>query len=98
MTSRACRATATARPSRCATRSTVTSRAIHAEIDPDGLRRVEWQYVNGGRIEVRVDPVLVAGVPVPRTEDAEIQLPAYHVVAHATFSDYKIVADAPESR
>jgi hypothetical protein len=66
---------------------------VHAEIDADGLRQVEWQYVNGGRIEVRVDPVVVSGVPVPQTEDAEIKLPAYHVVAHATFSDYKIVTD-----
>ncbi|HEX3468270.1 MAG TPA: hypothetical protein VHT05_09350 [Candidatus Elarobacter sp.] len=66
---------------------------IHAELDSDGLRRIAWEYVNGGRIEVRVDPVEVAGVPVPETEDAEIKLPAYHVVAHATFSDYKIVTD-----
>jgi hypothetical protein len=66
---------------------------IHAELDPDGLRRIEWQYVNGGRIDVHVNPVLVEGVAVPATEDAEIKLPAYHVVAHAKFTDYKIVTD-----
>lgn len=68
-------------------------KAIHAELDTDGLRRIEWQYTNGGRIEVKVNPALVEGVPVPQSEDAEIKLPAYHVVAHATFSDYKIVTD-----
>jgi hypothetical protein len=70
-------------------------KGIHAELDADGLRRIEWKYVNGGRIDVRVNPVVVDGVPVPATEDADIKLPAYHVTAHATFSDYKIVTDAP---
>jgi hypothetical protein len=69
-------------------------KGIHAELDADGLRRIEWKYVNGGRIDVRVNPVIVDGVPVPATEDADIKLPAYHVTAHATFSDYKIVTDA----
>jgi hypothetical protein len=68
-------------------------KGIHAELDSDGLRRIEWKYVNGGNIDVRVDPTIVAGVPVPASEDAEIKLPAYHVIAHATFSDYKIVTD-----
>jgi len=31
---------------------------------------------------------------VPSTEDADIQLPTYHIVCHATFTDYKIVTDA----
>ncbi|HTW85904.1 MAG TPA: hypothetical protein VMD91_17675 [Candidatus Sulfotelmatobacter sp.] len=69
-------------------------RDVHAELDPDGLRRIVWHYTNGGRIEVRVNPTAVQGVPVPASEDAEIVLPAYHVVAHATFSDYAIVTDA----
>ena len=68
-------------------------KGIHAELDGDGLRRIAWDYVNGGRIEVQVNPVVVDGVPVPASEDAEIKLPTYHVVAHATFSDYKIVTD-----
>jgi hypothetical protein len=42
---------------------------------------------------VRVNPTNVDGIPVPATEDADIKLPAYHVVAHATFTDYKIVTD-----
>jgi hypothetical protein len=69
-------------------------KGVHAELDTDGLRRIEWKYVNGGRIDVHVNPSLVDGVPVPATEDAEIKLPAYHVTAHATFSDYKIVTDS----
>jgi hypothetical protein len=68
-------------------------KGVHAELDADGLRRIQWNYVNGGRIDVRVNPVLVEGVAVPATEDADIKLPAYHVVAHASFSDYKIVSD-----
>jgi hypothetical protein len=70
-------------------------KGVHAELDADGLRRIEWQYVNGGRIDVRVNPVVVEGVPVPATEDADIKLPAYHVTAHATFTDYKIITDTP---
>ena len=72
-------------------------KGIHAELDSDGLRRIEWQYTNGGRIDVRVNPVVLEGVPVPATEDAEIKLPAYHVMAHATFSDYKLVTDQTAS-
>jgi hypothetical protein len=68
-------------------------RDVHAELDPNGLRRIVWAYLNGGRIEVRIAPTAVQGVPVPVTEDADIVLPAYHVVAHATFSDYTIVTD-----
>jgi hypothetical protein len=67
---------------------------VHAELDADGLRRIRWHYVNGGQIDVHVNPVVVDGVPVPASEDAEIKLPAYHVVAHATFSDYAIVRDS----
>ncbi len=72
-------------------------KAIHAELDDDGLRRIVWNYVNGGRIDVHVNPVVVDGVPVPASEDAEIKLPAYHVVAHATFTDYAIVRDQGSS-
>jgi hypothetical protein len=69
-------------------------KGIHAELDGDGLRRIQWLYHNGGRIDVRINPTIVEGIPVPQTEDADIKLPAYHVVAHATFTDYKIVTDA----
>jgi hypothetical protein len=69
-------------------------KAIHAELDADGLRRIQWHYVNGGRIDVNVNPVVLEGIPVPASEEAEITLPAYHVVAHATFTDYKIVTDS----
>jgi hypothetical protein len=73
-------------------------KGIHAELDNDGLRRIQWKYHNGGLIDVRVNPSVVDGIPVPATEDADIKLPAYHVVAHATFTDYKIVTDgAPPS-
>jgi hypothetical protein len=68
-------------------------KAIHAELDGDGLRRIQWRYHNGGNIDVSVNPHIVEGIPVPATEDADIKLPAYHVVAHATFTDYKIVTD-----
>ena len=74
-------------------------KGMHAELDPAGLRRIEWLYVNGGRIDVARQPdAASSGVPVPASEDAEIKLPAYHVVAHATFTDYKIVTDGPGAR
>jgi hypothetical protein len=73
-------------------------KGIHAELDGDGLRRIQWQYHNGGRIDVRVNPTIVEGIPVPASEDADIKLPAYHVVAHATFTDYKIVTDGTPAR
>lgn len=72
-------------------------KGVHAELDPDGLRRIQFLYVNGGNINVEVNPSVVDGVPVPATEDADIRLPAYHVVAHASFSDYTIVTDATKA-
>jgi len=68
-------------------------KGVHAELDNDGLRRIQWLYTNGGDIDVKVNPMLVEGIPVPATEDADIKLPTYHVFAHATFTDYKIVTD-----
>jgi hypothetical protein len=68
-------------------------KGVHAELDDDGLRAVKWSYINGGEIAVNVTPTHVAGYPVPSTEDADIQVPGYHVTAHATFNDYKLVTD-----
>jgi hypothetical protein len=68
-------------------------KGVHAEIDGDGLRKIDWAYVNGGKIGVAVTPTIIDGIPVPASEDADIHLPTYHVICHATFSDYKIVAD-----
>jgi hypothetical protein len=67
---------------------------VHAEIDNDGLRRIQWLYDNGGDIDVRITENAVNGVPLPASEDADIRLPGYHVVAHATFSDYQVVSDS----
>lgn len=69
-------------------------KGVHAELDDDGLRTVQWSYVNGGVIRVDVNPIRVNGYPVPSTEDADIQVPGYHVVAHARFDEYKLVTDA----
>jgi hypothetical protein len=68
-------------------------RGVHAEIDQDGLRQVKWSYTNGGEIQVDVNPTEINGYPVPESEDADIQVPGYHVTAHATFSDYKLTTD-----
>jgi len=70
-------------------------RGVHAELDPDGLRQVQWSYDDGGVITVNVNPVEVDGYPVPQTEDADIQVPGYHVVAHAHFDSYKLTTDPP---
>jgi len=72
-------------------------RGVHAVLDGDGLRQVQWSYENGGVIRVDVNPVEVDGYPVPQSEDADIQLPGYHVTAHAQFNDYKLVTDDPAS-
>jgi hypothetical protein len=66
---------------------------VHAELDPDGLRAVTWRYVNGGKISVALTPEHVDGVPLPRTEDADINVPGYHVTAHAVFDDYRLERD-----
>jgi hypothetical protein len=68
-------------------------RGVHAELDADGLRQVKWSYENGGVIRVDVNPVQIDGYPVPKTEDADIQVPGYHVIAHAQFDDYKLTTD-----
>jgi hypothetical protein len=70
-------------------------KGVHAELDADGLRQVQWSYLNGGTIRVNVNPKQVDGFPVPETTDAEIQVPGYHVLAHARFDDYKLVTDNP---
>jgi hypothetical protein len=70
-------------------------RGVHAVLDDNGLRQVQWSYVNGGVIRVDVNPVQIDGYPVPQTEDADIQVPGYHVVAHATFDEYKLTTDQP---
>ena len=71
-------------------------RGVHAVIDEqDGLRQVQWSYVNGGVIRVDVNPVQIDGYPVPQSEDAEIQVPGYHVLAHAQFDSYKLTTDSP---
>ena len=72
-------------------------RDVHAELDADGLRKIEWAYLNGGNIGLNVTPQQVRGIPVPASEDAEIKLPTYHVVCHATFTDYQIVTDSVAS-
>jgi hypothetical protein len=66
---------------------------VHAELDNDGLRRIQWLYDNGGNIDVRITQNAVDGVPLPSAEDADIRVPGYHVVAHATFSNYHVVSD-----
>lgn len=71
-------------------------KGVHAELDNDGLRQVKWTYLNGGTIRVEVNPKTVEGFPVPDTEDADIQVPGYHVTAHARFENYKIVSDKTE--
>ena len=68
-------------------------KGVHAELDADGLRAVTWSYVNGGVIQVDVNPKRIDGIPVPSTEDADIAVPGYHVTAHAQFDDYKLVTD-----
>ena len=69
-------------------------KSVLADIDPSGLRKIQWNYLNGGTIAVNVMPHVVDGVPLPETEDAEVKLPGYHVVAHARFDEYKLVTDA----
>ena len=73
-------------------------KGIRAELDDEGLRRVQWLYLNGGKITVDINPIDVDGIPVPGTEQAEIQLPGYHIVAKARFDDYKIVTDADDGQ
>jgi hypothetical protein len=66
---------------------------VSAELDADGLRRVQWNYLNGGWIAVEVNPIHVDGFPLPQSENAEIRVPGYHVEAHATFENYQLVTD-----
>ena len=69
--------------------------AVVASLDPDGLRTMRWTYSSGDRIEYSVTRADVDGVPLPQVEDAEIQRPVYHIVCHATLSDYQVVTDPP---
>lgn len=71
---------------------------VAAEIDDDGLRRVQWNYLNGGWIAVEVNPSRINGFPLPKTENAEIKVPGYHVLAQARFEDYKLVTEEAASQ
>ncbi len=69
-------------------------RGVHAEIDRG--RPTSGQVVvrrTAARSTVDVNPIEINGYPVPQSEDADIQVPGYHVVAHATFNDYKLTTD-----
>jgi hypothetical protein len=72
-------------------------KGVHAEIDDDGLREVRWSYVNGGVITVDVNPTHVSGIPLPQTERADIQVPGYHITAHASFDGYAVTTDDAQS-
>ena len=69
--------------------------AVLASIDADGLRTMRWMFSSGDRIEYSVTRSEVDGVPLPQIEDAEIQRSLYHLVAHATLSEYRVVTDPP---
>lgn len=69
---------------------------VLASIDPDGLRSMQWKFTSGDRIAYSVTRTEVDGVPLPQVEDAEIRRSLYHLVAHATLSDYQVVIDQPE--
>ncbi len=68
---------------------------IAASIDGDGLRTMRWRYSSGDRIAYSVTRSPVDGVPLPQEEEAEIQRPVYHIVVHATLSDYRVATDPP---
>lgn len=66
---------------------------VHAEFDAGGLRQIVWSYDNGGRISFELNPMTVDGIVVPGSENADIHVPGYHVVAHATFTGYNVTKD-----
>ena len=74
----------------------VTS-AVLASLDATGLRTMRWVFTSGDHIEYSVTRTDVNGVPLPQVEDAEIQRPVYHILAHATLSDYRVVTDPAPS-
>jgi hypothetical protein len=75
-------------------RGNAKSPRVLAELDTDGLRRIQWLYPDGDRIELYVNFMTVNGIPVPAIEDADIRRPTYHILAHASFTDYEIVTDS----
>lgn len=65
-----------------------------ATIDPDGnVRQIVWTYTYGGRVTLVIVPTVVAGHAFPASEDADISMPHYHVVAHAGFTNYQVTVD-----
>jgi hypothetical protein len=65
-----------------------------ASIDRDGnVRQIVWTYSYGGKITLNIDPTVVAGHPFPASEDADIDMPRYHVIAHAGFTNYQVSVD-----
>jgi len=70
-------------------------KTIEADFDGDGLRRIDWEYRNGGAIVVEIDPVRVEGVPLPAVERTDLRLPGYHVLGVARFSNYTLIRTEP---
>jgi hypothetical protein len=69
-------------------------REARAIIDPDGnVRQIVWTYSYGGRITLVIEPTTVAGHPFPASEDADIDMPHYHVLGHAGFTNYQVTVD-----
>jgi hypothetical protein len=73
--------------------SVVTS--VSASLDAGGLRTMRWNYNSGAKIEYSVTRADVDGVLLPMMEQAEIERPVYHILVHATLSDYRVVTDLP---
>lgn len=63
--------------------------------DKLGVREIVWKYNYGGHVRLNITPQMVSGFAFPGEEEAEIVMPHYRAMAHAVFSNYRVVSDTP---
>ncbi|MBV9270006.1 MAG: hypothetical protein JO165_02865 [Candidatus Eremiobacteraeota bacterium] len=59
------------------------------------VRELLWTYNYGGHVKLDITPQTVSGFAFPGNEDAEIVMPHYRAMAHAVFTNYRVVTDGP---
>jgi len=61
------------------------------------VRRMEWYYVNGGRIAMEQHFAPIDGVLLVDTQAADIDMPGYKATANANFDSYNVHKDAQQT-
>ena len=62
----------------------------YVDLTSHTVSRMEWYYVNGGRIAMEQHFAPINGVLLPDTQAADIDMPGYKATAEAVFDGYSV--------